>query len=373
MYIGGVPPFGYKSEGGRLLPDPDRAEAVRLIFNTYAETGSVREARRRIIQRGVTSVEGNAVSEGLVWHTLHKEVYTGKIIYRGKAYPGQHEALVSEDIFNHVQKLLKDGVRSPEKAPILPFVGLIRCHECGSIMTTSYTEKKTEEGSRRYHYYRCGKLTHIGWDKCSIRQINAERFHDILYKNLLRISMDEEYLKNLVLAHKTGTPTAAGGGLEPGQNEGGLTPENLGKRLKEFLDFCARRTGMERILAIRRHISGINYSKKTISVEFKYGRPSDALDSDSARPPDGKSLLNKRPTLAAPRAAPLESTSARTSESGPCLSTRTTKKPGPLGGPDLNRQFVSDAKWWGLLGGPENRRCPRPEPANLGNFPEYST
>jgi hypothetical protein len=123
----------------------------------------------------------------------------------------------------------------------------------------------------------------------------------------------------------------------------------------------------------RRHISGINYSKKTISVEFKYGRPSDALDSDSARPPDGKSLLNKRPTLAAPRAAPLESTSARTSESGPCLSTRTTKKPGPLGGPDLNRQFVSDAKWWGLLGGPENRRCPRPEPANLGNFPEYST
>ncbi len=50
---------------------------------------------------------------------------------------------------------------------------------------------------------------------------------------------------------------------------------------------------MERILAIRRRIEGINYSKKTISVEFIYSRP-----------PDGKALLNEPHSSAALRAAP---------------------------------------------------------------------
>ena len=49
----------------------------------------------------------------------------------------------------------------------------------------------------------------------------------------------------------------------------------------------------------RRILRGINYSQKTVTVEFLF-----------ARPPDGKSLLNQRPTLAAPRAAPLIRTSA---------------------------------------------------------------
>jgi hypothetical protein len=56
---------------------------------------------------------------------------------------------------------------------------------------------------------------------------------------------------------------------------------------------------MERILAIRRILRGINYSQKTVTVEFLF-----------CRPPDGKSLLNQRPSLAAPRAAPHLLTSA---------------------------------------------------------------
>ena len=94
----------------------------------------------------------------------------------------------------------------------------------------------------------------------------------------------------------------------------------------------------------RRHISGINYSKKTISVEFKYGRPSDALDSDSARPPDGKSLLNQRPTLAAPRAAPLESLSGPNSESNDLQSPGKSKGSGRKLRTDPLNQFVSIKK-----------------------------
>jgi hypothetical protein len=64
------------------------------------------------------------------------------------------------------------------------------------------------------------------------------------------------------------TPSPASAGVEPPLLEEELTPKNLEKGLKEFLTICARRTGMERILAIRRKIHKIEYSKKTISVEF---------------------------------------------------------------------------------------------------------
>ena len=95
-------------------------------------------------------------------------------------------------------------------------------------------------------------------------------------------------------------------------------------------------------LSIRRYLAGIIYSKKTVTVEFKYGRPSDASDSDFARPPDGKCLSYKRPSLAASHAAPLESLSARMSKSDLPLPARESKRPGPWVGPDLNGRLDSD-------------------------------
>jgi len=46
---------------------------------------------------------------------------------------------------------------------------------------------------------------------------------------------------------------------------------------------------MERILAIRRRIGGINYSKKTISVDLFLGGTPDSTAQDLGRPPDGRS------------------------------------------------------------------------------------
>jgi hypothetical protein len=78
----------------------------------------------------------------------------------------------------------------------------------------------------------------------------------------------------------------------------------------------------------RRLIGGINYSKKTISVEFLLGGTQESTSQDFSRPPDGKSRLNQRPSLAAPRAAPLESLSARTSESNLLQSGQKQKGSG---------------------------------------------
>ena len=332
MYIGGVPALGYRSEDGKLVLDPPRDEAVRLMFNTYAETGSVRLAHQAVVKTGATSSRGGPVAEPTVWNALHKRIYTGKIAYQGKVYPGQHPAIIAEELFEYVQKLLAQKMRDPgTRVPSLPFCGIIRCQECGSGMTAYYTDKP----ARRYHYYRCSNLGRRGWASCSIKQISADRFHDGFYNNLLRISMDTDYLKNLIFAQESGFRNPVSVGLQPDRKTGVMTPENLGNQIKEFLQICARRTGMERYLSIRRHLSGISYSKKTISVVFKYVRPLDATTPDFARPPDGNCTSEKLSASASQSSARGFCPPARTSKSDLPLLSRKTKKPGPFGGPDL--------------------------------------
>jgi hypothetical protein len=72
---------------------------------------------------------------------------------------------------------------------------------------------------------------------------------------------------------------------------------------------------MERILAIRRRIRRINYSKKTISVEFILGGPVDSTSQDLARPPDGKRVLNQNLTSVPHSGTKSFNPPARTSES----------------------------------------------------------
>jgi hypothetical protein len=50
------------------------------------------------------------------------------------------------------------------------------------IMCPAFVDKKNVSGPTRYFYHRCSQLAHKGWNSCSIRQINAERLHDMLYR-----------------------------------------------------------------------------------------------------------------------------------------------------------------------------------------------
>ena len=294
LFMGGPVPFGYKAVDKKLVLDPPRDEAVRLMFNTYVETRSICQVQQRLKGKGVLSRKGKELTDSFIWHLLRNRVLTGKIVHKEKVYSGQHPAIVSEELFDHVQKLVAEVPRRPaETIPALPFAGLIHCQHCGYAMTPAFADKMNKSGLRRYHYYRCSNITRAGWATCPIKEINADRFENILYSNLLRISKDEDHLKNLVFTRQNQTRNEGSSGFEPHPSDPHLNPENLKTDIKEFLTMCARRTGMERILAIRRRIEGISYSKKTISVEFIYSRP-----------PDGKSVINESNSSAALRAAP---------------------------------------------------------------------
>ena len=55
MWMGGVPPLGYRAQDGKLLMIESEAEIVRAIFRCYAEFGSVRLLKDELEARGIKS------------------------------------------------------------------------------------------------------------------------------------------------------------------------------------------------------------------------------------------------------------------------------------------------------------------------------
>jgi site-specific DNA recombinase len=55
MWMGGVPPLGYRAQDGKLTIVESEAEAVRLIFRRYAELGSVRLLKDELQARSIHS------------------------------------------------------------------------------------------------------------------------------------------------------------------------------------------------------------------------------------------------------------------------------------------------------------------------------
>lgn len=262
-------------------------------------------------------------------HTPHKRIYTGKItgvrgfrVRANHARPGPHQSSLNQRRPNWAPK----STSSPS------FI----------VGTLNFHRTPVRQNIGRENDYP-GQQEALVSDRMPADRRGA--IHDTLYKNLLRISMDSDYLKNLLSTHKNSAPTAAVGGLEPGHFEELWTPENIQKTLAEFLTACARKTGMERILAIRRHIGEIHYSQKTISVELNLGCRSEHASVDSSRPSDGKRQASSRPPAAALRAEHESFDSVRPNDSK-SIPPAPKKKGSDLGNrSDPLHEFESSMKW----------------------------
>ena len=55
MWMGGVPPLGYRAQDRKLIVVDSEAEVVRALFRRYAELGSVRLLQEELKARGITS------------------------------------------------------------------------------------------------------------------------------------------------------------------------------------------------------------------------------------------------------------------------------------------------------------------------------
>ena len=182
----GWAPVGYVNDhrSHSIIPHDTKAPLVKRAFETYA-TGqyTAAELRRRITDWGLTSHSGKPIALSKVPVMLANPFYMGLFRYKGEIHEGVHEPIVSKQLFDRVQEVMRDRKRGKyRKEARRPFRGLLTCAECGAAITS--------EKQKGHHYYRCtGKM-----GPCSQRRyIREELLAEQLRVAVSRIAISDEW------------------------------------------------------------------------------------------------------------------------------------------------------------------------------------
>jgi hypothetical protein len=155
-------PVGYLNDPGTktIVRDPDRFDQVRQLFELALMGYSPRRIWR-IAQnewdfrtRRQRRIGGKHLALAAVYKMLNNPFYAGAIIWNGRQYPGAHEPIISWAEHARIQAQLKRLTKPRSKQRSFPFTGIIRCGECGYMVTA---EDKTNKYGSRYTYYHCSK------------------------------------------------------------------------------------------------------------------------------------------------------------------------------------------------------------------------
>ncbi len=157
------PPLGYLNDPvtRTIIKDPERFRRIRDIFELML-SGS--HSPRRIWERARDEwdfrtlkrrqVGGRLIVLSCIYKILINPFYAGILVWNGRTYPGAHEPVVSLEEFERVQKLLRRGEKPRPNTRSFAFTGMIRCGECGFLVTA---EEKVNRHGSHYTYYHCTK------------------------------------------------------------------------------------------------------------------------------------------------------------------------------------------------------------------------
>ncbi len=281
MYNGGFAPFGYRREDKKLFVDKKEAEIINIIFEKYLEFSSLGTLRNFLLEQNIKNRQGNPFLKPALANLLRNPVYAGKVQLNNQIYQGIHQPIVSEELFELVQKAHKRRIRKFRIYRDFLFGGLVTCGKCGSKMTTSFVNKHPQGKLRRYYYYRCTSTHHKGWQECPVKQVSADRLEKYILENLERISLDQDYIDNLVfkLNHSlnpslknANPPRRAGYELTKACSK--LEPKAIASILKSFIYFLSQRRGVERNLLAKKFIKTVLYSQENIKIALFYSENS---------------------------------------------------------------------------------------------------
>jgi site-specific DNA recombinase len=135
------PPTGYKTTGEKghkiHIVDKETAPHIRKMFEMYA-TGnySVVSLEDEMYKIGLRSRNENKILQSRIYKLLQDPFYYGKMRWKGEVYPAKHEALISKDLFDKAQSILKrrgKSVLSTKHNSL--FASKIFCDGCGGVLS----------------------------------------------------------------------------------------------------------------------------------------------------------------------------------------------------------------------------------------------
>ena len=136
-----IPGYMTGMAGGKKIhvPNPKTADCVKRAFRLYLEDGqSITSVTQALRDMNVTSSKGQPLPRSYIEKMLKNPFYAGTIRFNGQHYPGAHQPLITQDMFDAIQLKLGRGRKNVVRVKHQPlFQGLIHCQSCQKMISWS--------------------------------------------------------------------------------------------------------------------------------------------------------------------------------------------------------------------------------------------
>ena len=152
-------PVGYLNDTRKRIIDVDRkkSKVIREAFELYSEGESrFEDISNFLFERGVKSLGGLKLHKDRVKWIFSNPFYYGHFYYNGEVHEGKHPAIVEKKLWDKVQKVMveRGHPMKPHNEPKV-FCGLLRCGNCGMMVTGENKTKVCKKKTHHYVYYHC--------------------------------------------------------------------------------------------------------------------------------------------------------------------------------------------------------------------------
>ena len=268
MWMGGVLSLGYQVEDRKLYIDKKEAEDVIHIFKRFIALRSITKLLIELKRDGYRTKQfvsgrgklhgGTTITKQYCYRLLKNKIYIGKIVHKDNVYEGQHEGIISQEIWDKVQKIFAQdpitrGNYTRNRNPAL-LRGLIRCECCDCAMTPNFTVKN----KRTYRYYTPTKAIHQHYQACKVGPIPAAEIDALVVGHIKQMIESPEMLTKTYSEIKAKNDTSLDFGLE-----------ELRKKIKNFDHFWKELKTTEQQRITQLLVKDVLVNLETVKIDLR--------------------------------------------------------------------------------------------------------
>lgn len=188
-------PVGYKNlrenkKHSSIVIDETKAPFIKKAFELYATGNYSYSQVAKILSQDGFIINTRPPQKNNIERLLKNPFYYGDFVYNGQYYIGNHQPIITKELFLNVQKIINREHHAQTTKYNFLFSGMIQCVECGQFLTADIKKGK-------YIYYRCfGKKTNNF--KCKTKLLSENKIEKSVIESLEKISVSQEVKKEII-------------------------------------------------------------------------------------------------------------------------------------------------------------------------------
>lgn len=192
-------PIGYDYIDGKLVVNEFEKLQIQKIFEDYVSGKGLQKIADELNESGMTHKYGKWF-DTTIRNLMQRKTYIGYVAFNGEWYKGDHEPIISEELFNKAQRLRQKKRTDYEERHIsyglaVSYLGgMIHCKQCGEKYY-KFARSSQKKGGKKYTYafYSCKNRyprTKATGTECKNTNYHMEELDQIVFDEIRKLSFE---------------------------------------------------------------------------------------------------------------------------------------------------------------------------------------